>query len=68
MGLYPNPTTGQLHLSQQVDDVRVYDLSGRELLRQNNVQSLDLTPLPAGTYLLRLTRPDTSTTRRVVKQ
>ena len=68
VGLYPNPTTGQLHLSQQVDDVRVYDLSGRELLRQNNVQSLDLTPLPAGTYLLRLTRPDTSTTRRVVKQ
>ena len=51
-----------------VNEAVLYDLQGRELMRGSNVNALDLGALPAGTYLLRLTLPQSSAVSRVVKQ
>lgn len=77
--VFPNPTTGQLSLSLQTETAlvlraEVYDLSGRQLLQQEFGQRsalsemLDLTALPAGTYLLRIASAATARTLRVVKR
>lgn len=66
--LYPNPTASEVYFTATVSEVVVYDMLGHELLRRHNVQSLDLATLPQGTYLLRLTQPGSTSTRRIVKQ
>lgn len=66
--LYPNPTAGQLSLGLAVSEVVVYDMLGHELLRRSDVSTLDLSALPQGVYMLRLTLPGATATRRVVKQ
>jgi hypothetical protein len=66
--VYPNPTAGLLHFSTTVGEVTVYDLTGREVMLRRNIDCLDLGDVPQGTYLVRLTMPDATVTRRVVKQ
>lgn len=66
--LYPNPTAGWLSLGVAVSEVVVYDMLGHELLRRSDVSTLDLSALPQGVYMLRLTLPGATATRRVVKQ
>lgn len=66
--LYPNPTNGMLLFSIPVAEAIVYDVTGRVVARQRDVQSLDLSNMPQGVYTLRLTQQDASTIRRVVKQ
>lgn len=66
--LYPNPTAGRLTLGLTVSEVVVYDMLGHELLRRSDTSTLDLSALPQGVYMLRLTLPGATATRRVVKQ
>ena len=66
--LYPNPTTGTLHLSTTVDEAVVYNLLGHELMCFRQANRLDLNLLPQGTYFVRLTLSGTSVVRRVTKQ
>ena len=68
VAVYPNPTTGRVHLSRQVDEVRVYDVAGREVMHVGSAEVLDLGDLPRGTYLLRLVTADATCERRIVKQ
>lgn len=56
--VYPNPTTGQLHISGvgEIDAVQLFDITGRRILAvPANAGSavIDLTPLPQGIYILR---------------
>ena len=66
--LHPNPTTGIVHLSQPADEVRIYDMTGRQVALLRDVQQIDLRPLPAGVYTLRLATPRGSASLRVVRQ
>lgn len=79
IALWPNPTTGitqlLIELEQSADlHVQVLDLTGRTVwqtsaLRTDRLsENLDLTPLPNGLYLVRLTVDGRSVTRKVVKQ
>jgi hypothetical protein len=69
---YPNPVSSQLHLeaSSMIKEVRVLNLMGREILRQE-IQAmqtdLDLSALPAGVYLVNLTIGNSRGTIKVVK-
>ena len=49
--VYPNPTHGVLHISVPVETIEVYDLFGRTVLSGYD-QSLDVSSLVAGTYVL----------------
>ena len=48
--------------------VEVLDLVGRRVAVFENTADLDLTGLAAGTYTLRITKPDGVFTRRVIKK
>lgn len=53
LAIYPNPTTGVIYLEQQLTDVVVYDVAGRQVYAQAAVaQSIDLSSLNVGTYVL----------------
>jgi hypothetical protein len=48
---YPNPTTGNLFITEKAD-ITLTDLSGKLLLEQKNTNQLDILALPAGIYFL----------------
>ncbi|MBB5287208.1 hypothetical protein HNQ92_005371 [Rhabdobacter roseus] len=71
--LYPNPVTERLLLDDwsQVQRVRLYGPSGKLIQERSQglASGLDVKPLPAGLYLVELTRTNGSVyTYRIVKQ
>ena len=67
--LYPNPTTGLVRTNQDlIEQIRVYDLTGKQLIRSED-SSVDLSTFKNGVYLLQLYRSDTKDweTKRLVK-
>lgn len=48
----PNPADKSIHFSGQVEDVKIYSLSGDMIMKRNHVESLDVDTLPNGTYLM----------------
>lgn len=75
LAVYPNPANGSVTLSVKGNtgkmQVAVFDLSGRELLTDNftgETSILDISALPSGTYLIRLTgeNGELSGTKRLV--
>ncbi|MGB2370507.1 MAG: T9SS type A sorting domain-containing protein, partial [Flavobacteriaceae bacterium] len=67
--LYPNPTTGLVRTNQDlIEQIRVYDLTGKQLIRSED-SSVDLSTFKNGVYLLQLYRSDTKdwVTKRLVK-
>ena len=51
--IYPNPTTSIINIEQDFTTAKVYDISGRELLKSTS-KTIDLSELPSSIYLLRL--------------
>ena len=66
--VYPVPTTGLVHFSGTVATVEVLDVTGRLVGRQSDVAEVDLSALPRGTYMLKLTNPNCSAVCRVILQ
>ena len=67
--LFPNPTTGLVRTNQDlIEQIRVYDLTGKQLIRSED-SSVDLSTFKNGVYLLQLYRSDTKdwVTKRLVK-
>ncbi len=61
--IYPNPTTDfvyvKLSSKSKIDDVEVYDLSGRLVLKTRlESEKLDLRSLNQGTYMISFKNPD----------
>ena len=77
LGTYPNPAREQAAVRFALPDrrdvtVRLFDMLGREVesfrlgsLQGRQEQTLDLSTLSSGTYLLRLEVEDTVRTRRL---
>ena len=53
VAIYPNPTSSIINIEQEFTVARVYDISGRELLKSTS-KTIDLSELPSSIYLLRL--------------
>ena len=68
--LTPNPVADLLTIEspETPDRIEVLDAHGRTRLRRTYTRQLDLRPLPAGTYLVRLTRGHRVHTRRVIRR
>ena len=66
--LYPNPTSGKLHFSEQVGQFRLYSVEGRLLESWKNVRSVDLTERHAGLYFVEVVRDGRSVRWRVVRE
>ena len=53
MVVYPNPTSGVLYLSDGLSNVKLYDVTGREVYSASDmVNSIDLTQVVSGVYML----------------
>lgn len=67
--LYPNPTTGLVNLSEVVSRVEVYDFSGRMVMADENVNSINLSSQANGVYVFRITTTNNNViTKKVVKK
>ena len=72
--LYPNPVADKLTVETEepVRQCEVYNVQGALVFRVGEEFGtsidLDVKPLPAGTYLIRLTTDSAVLTRRFVKQ
>ena len=68
--MYPNPAKGFVNFtsaSNEVLDVAVYDMLGKEVLRANAVQSqLNISNLNPGMYFVNMTQGSNSATKKLV--
>ncbi|MCX6223701.1 MAG: T9SS type A sorting domain-containing protein, partial [Bacteroidia bacterium] len=67
--VYPNPTQGQITISGllQPAELKLYSIQGKLLKTDNQVvNTLDISDLPAGVYILNLFTGNESVVRRIV--
>ena len=65
--VYPNPTQGCVYFEKQLENVVVYDISGRKVYEQTGAeQMLDLSYLNAGTYIVKAVCENRNITAKVV--
>ncbi|MBO73905.1 MAG: hypothetical protein CMD33_01380 [Flavobacteriales bacterium] len=53
--LYPVPTSGQLNIRGQFDDLRIFDVFGRLVLTAGRASVVDVSGLTAGDYFVEIT-------------
>ena len=67
---YPNPSNGSFMISGEVDQIQVYDLTGRPVLfnmtSELNEKKVVLSSVPKGIYILRLLSDGTATSHRIM--
>lgn len=67
--LYPNPTTGILNIEAEgVQNVEIFDAVGRMVSQSDATNQIDLGPLAPGIYTIRLTLPQGTIIRKVVRK
>tara|TARA_R110002049_G_scaffold32360_1_gene108000 strand:- start:43 stop:1635 length:1593 start_codon:yes stop_codon:yes gene_type:complete len=54
LNFYPNPTNSYLTFSLLIDEIKVYDLSGKTLLKKTNSKTINLENLENGIYLIKI--------------
>ena len=71
LNVYPNPTTGLVTLDTKgkfVQSIDVLDLLGKTLmLLETKTNTVDISSLPAGTYIMNITTDDGKLSQRIVK-
>lgn len=69
MRLYPNPTTGKVHINNTNNPlVEVYDMQAKRLL-QTHEATLDLNAFSPGFYMIKITQADKGVTiKKVIKE
>ena len=67
--LYPVPTSGMLYFGTEVEKVEVYDAKGCRVFAAGRTCEIDLSPLPVGTYVVRILQPGGGVSlHRIAKQ
>lgn len=64
--VYPNPTSGLIYFENSIDQVNVYELNGKLIQTEENVNRIDLNHLSQGTYLIQMSNSSFTQTERVV--
>ena len=69
IAVYPNPTTGELHIGAvDVQKVECYNQMGQLVAVYDNDRDINISSLSQGVYTLRITVPQGVTMRKVVKR
>ena len=71
INIYPNPTQGTLNITSEeaVEQVTIFDISGRNLLQiANPNQTIDINSLANGIYIVKVKTEQGETVRKIVKE
>ncbi|MBI5218357.1 MAG: T9SS type A sorting domain-containing protein [Bacteroidia bacterium] len=64
--VYPNPTTGILNITNVENAViSVYNMLGQEVLKANNVKSIDMNNMQGGSYFVKIQTKDNVITKKI---
>ena len=67
--VFPNPTTGVLNIRTNLDvTYSLYDFTGREIVKDSNEETIDITTLPNGVYFLSIRYGEKVFNKRIVKE
>lgn len=68
--VYPNPSTGLFHVSAEtaVQTISVFSNEGKVMVRQNGGSDIELTHLPAGSYVMEIVTESGVARKHVQKQ
>ena len=65
---YPNPTSGILTFSKEIEKIEVIDNIGKIVVRFFDTNEINIETLPSGAYYLRMTIEDKTIMRKVIKE
>ena len=66
--VYPNPTSGVININGlNKYNLKVYNNIGQILLQANNTNAIDVSSLPNGVYLVRVSNGVKSSTKSFIK-
>jgi len=69
ISIYPNPSSHYVYVNSDIElEVIVFDLLGKELIRENISGRLDISSLEKGTYILNLTDGINTSTHKIIKE
>jgi len=66
--IYPNPTKDLVHLDETMDQIRVYDLLGNQVLALLDTNTIKVKHLPNGVFVIRASRGYQVFSTRFIKQ
>ena len=65
---YPNPTSGKVTFSKEIEKIEVIDNIGKVVMRFFDTNEINIETLPSGAYYLRMTIGDKTIMRKVIKE
>ena len=67
--LFPNPAQNsiQIEATQTIERIEIYDVLGKQVAIENNVNTMDVSNFSSGIYLARITTVAGTITKRIVK-
>lgn len=63
---YPNPVRDVLYLNMEADEIAIFNIQGQEVMRAQNAQSMNVSELTNGIYLLRVIKDNTISTQKLM--
>ncbi|MDY8138020.1 T9SS type A sorting domain-containing protein [Aquimarina sp. 2201CG5-10] len=67
LSIYPNPTNGKVFITLDVNEVKVYDITGQQVL-QTNDKEFDMSQLESGVYFAHIFTNQGNDALRIIKQ
>jgi len=65
--VYPNPTSDKININKNVD-INVFNYIGDNVISKNNTNTLDVSKLSAGVYMLQINYKNKSITKQLIKK
>ena len=65
--IYPNPVANRFSISGDYNSVKIYNNSGKQVLTDGNLKTIDISKLPRGVYFVELKINDKKVIKRIVK-
>ena len=68
--IYPNPSTGMVNITgvEQVDEIRVFTISGQLVKKAENTSSIDLSSEMRGLYMIEIESDGKTIVNRLIKE
>ena len=68
--IYPNPTTGliAINTTEVLESIAIFEITGKQIARYSAVNTLDLSYLPKGIYIIKLYSENKVAIQQIMKR